>query len=187
MTADDRFARIVSLACHDLRTPLATVYGFARTLERGGELDERSLRFVTMISQASEQMTTLLDELGVAARIEGGRFEPGLVEADTLALATSDDERVVTAGAGVTVETEAASVARSLEALAIAAVRFGPLEQVTWTVDGRSLDLAPITDSAAPVVLGDEVRDLGSLVARLVIEQLGGSLALDGQTLRVLL
>src|ERR1700692_1838510 len=108
MAADSRFPRIVSLACHDLRTPLATVYGFARTLERGGELDERSLRFVTMISQASQQMTTLLDELGVAARIEGGRFEPGLVEADTVSLATSADERVVTSGNGESIETEAA-------------------------------------------------------------------------------
>ena len=185
MATDDRFARIVSLACHDLRTPLATVYGFARTLERGGELDERSLRFVTMISQASEQMTTLLDELGLAARVAGGRFEPGLIEADTLALATSDDERVVTSGNGGTVETEAASVARGLEALAIAAVRFGPVDEVTWQVDGRTLSLNPVTESAAPVVLGDEVRDLGSLVARIVIEQLGGSLALDGETLRV--
>ncbi len=185
MAPDDRFARIVSLACHDLRTPLATVYGFARTLERGGELDERSLRFVTMISQASAQMTTLLDELGVAARIEGGRFEPGLVEADTVALATSDDERVVTTGKSVTVETEAASVARGLEALAIAAVRFGPVDQVTWTVDGRSLELAPIAGGAGPVVLGEEIRDLGSLVARTVIEQLGGSLTLEGETLRV--
>ncbi len=71
MTDAQRFSRIVSLACHDLRTPLATVYGFSRTLERGGELDERSARFVTMISQASEQMTSLLDELGVAAQDRG--------------------------------------------------------------------------------------------------------------------
>ena len=113
MADDQRFSRIVSLACHDLRTPLATVYGFARTLERGGNLDERSLRFMTMISEASEQMTSLLDELGVAARIEGGRFEPGLVEADTVALATSDDERIVTTGRGETVATEPAAVARA--------------------------------------------------------------------------
>ena len=56
---------------------------------------------------------------------------------------------------------------------------------MTWTVDGRSLALAPVVETAAPVVLGDEIRDLGSLVARIVIEQLGGSLALDGETLRV--
>ena len=185
MTDEHRFSRIVSLACHDLRTPLATVYGFARTLERGGELDERSLRFVTMISQASEQMTSLLDELGVAARIEGGRFEPGLTEADTLALATSEDERIATGGSGETIETEPAAVSRSLEALAIAAIRFGPVDQVSWSVDGRSLELSPVVEAAAPVVLGDEIRDLGALVARIVIEQLGGSLALDGETLRV--
>jgi len=185
MTDDRRFSRIVSLACHDLRTPLATVYGFARTLERGGGLDERSLRFATMISEASQQMTALLDELGVAARIEGGRFEAGLVEADTVALATSSDERVVTSGRGETIETEAVALARGLESLAIAAVRFGPVEQVTWTVDGRSLSLAPVVKAAAPVVLGEEIRDLGSLVARSVIEQLGGSLVLEGETLLV--
>ena len=74
--SDSSFPRLVSLACHDLRTPLATVYGFARTLTRAGELDERSARFVTMIEEASEQMTELLDELGTAARIESGRWEP---------------------------------------------------------------------------------------------------------------
>ena len=61
---DSSFPRLVSLACHDLRTPLATVYGFARTLTRAGELDERSTRFVAMIEEASEQMAELLDELG---------------------------------------------------------------------------------------------------------------------------
>ena len=80
----ERFPRIVSLACHDLRTPLATVYGFARTLTRSEGHDERTARFLGMIETASEQMTELLDELGVAARVMGGRFEPTLREVDTL-------------------------------------------------------------------------------------------------------
>jgi hypothetical protein len=42
-----------------------------------------------------------------------------------------------------------------------------------------------VTDAAAPVVAGEEVRDLGSVVARAVIEELGGSLELDGGSLRV--
>ena len=80
--------------------------------ERGGELDEQSLRFVAMISQASEQMTTLLDELGVAARIEGGRFEPGLARPTR-----SRSRRPTTSASsrparGETIETEAAAVAR---------------------------------------------------------------------------
>ena len=34
MTEDASFPRLVSLACHDVRTPLATVFGFARMIER---------------------------------------------------------------------------------------------------------------------------------------------------------
>jgi signal transduction histidine kinase len=183
--ADDRFPRFVSLACHDLRTPLATIFGFARTLTRAGDLDERTMRFLGMIEEASEQMTGLLDEVGVAARIEGGRWEPAVREVDTLALATSDDERVVTVGDGETIETEPESVGRALQSLAVAAARYGPAEQVTWRVRGRELELSPITTDAAPVVTGESVRDLGSLVARAVIEELGGSLELDGETLRI--
>src|SRR5665213_442302 len=125
MAPREQFPRIVSLACHDLRTPLATVYGFARTLTRGGELDERSMRFLAMIEEASEQMTDLLDQLGTAARIQGGRWEPGLREIDTLELATAADERIEVVGQGEAIETEAESIARSLEALAVAAIRYG--------------------------------------------------------------
>ena len=50
---------------------------------------------------------------------------------------------------------------------------------------GRALELAPITHAASTVVTGTELRDLGSLVARYVLEGLGGTLELDGETLRV--
>ncbi|HEV7642223.1 MAG TPA: histidine kinase dimerization/phospho-acceptor domain-containing protein [Gaiellaceae bacterium] len=183
--AEARFPRVVSLACHDLRTPLATIYGFARTLTRAGDLDERTMRFLGMIEEASEQMTELLDEVGVAARIEGGRWEPAVREANTLELATSDDERVASEGEGEAIETEPESVARALRSLAVAAARYGPADRVTWRVRGRVLELTPITADAAPVVAGESIRDLGSLVARLVIEELGGSVELDGETLRV--
>jgi signal transduction histidine kinase len=181
------FPRLVSLACHDLRTPLATIYGFARTLGRTAELDERSARFLQMIEQASEQMTDLLDQLGVAARIEGKRWEPGLREADTLALAASGDEHVTVVGDGEPVETEPEAVGRALAALATAALRHGPVDEVTWSVRGRELALSPVLPAAAPVVTGEEPRDLGSLVARIVIEALGGSLELSGETLLVAL
>jgi hypothetical protein len=52
-------------------------------------------------------------------------------------------------------------------------------------VDGRELELSPVTAAAAPVVSGEEIRDLGSLVGRLVIESLGGSVELAGDALRV--
>jgi hypothetical protein len=108
-----------------------------------------------------------------------------LLSANTLDLARSDDERVAASGEGETIETEPELVARSLDAIAIAAVRHGPVTQVTWRVSGRELELWPITPVAAPVVTGEDIRDLGSLVARLAIEALGGSIELAGETLRV--
>jgi hypothetical protein len=54
-------------------------------------------------------------------------------------------------------------------------------------VRGRELALSPVLPAAAPVVTGKEDRDLGSLVARIVIEALGGTLELDRETLHVAL
>jgi signal transduction histidine kinase len=183
--ADSSFPRLVSLACHDLRTPLATIYGFARTLNRMEQRDERTGRYLGMIEAASQQMTELLDELGTAARIEGGRWDPALREADTLELARTADERIVVEGEGETIDTDAQAAAAALRSLAVAAVRHGPVEQVRWRVAGRELELTPVTAAAAPVVVGAEQRDLGSLVAVAVIAALGGSVVLDGEALRV--
>jgi signal transduction histidine kinase len=180
-----RFARLVSLACHDLRTPLATVNGFAKTLARGGTLGERESHFVDLIQSAADQMTSLLDLLGLAARIESGRYDPALTEADTLELARSADERIATDGSGTTLETDPDAVRRSLEALARCASVHGNVPQVAWHVDGRELRLTPVTGEVGDILLGESPRDLGSLVARLVIEHLGGTLAVEGETLAV--
>ena len=126
----ERFPRLVSLACHDLRTPLATVYGFARTLTRGDGLDERTARFLEMIEEASEQMTGMLDDLGTAARIAGKRWEPALLRgrharARPVGRHAHRDERRRRDGR----DRAGARVAR-LKALAIAAIRYGPVKQV---------------------------------------------------------
>ena len=186
MTSQE-FPRLVSLACHDLRTPLATVNGFAKTLTRSGELGEREAHFVDLIEAAAGQMTGLLDLLALAARIEAGRYEPTLGEADTLELASSDDPRIEREGLGEAIETDAAAVRRSLESLARCAALHGGVPVVTWHVEGRTLTLRPIAGDAGSVVTGETPRDLGSLVGRLVIEHLGGTLALDGDRLRVAL
>lgn len=183
--ADPGFSRVVSLACHDLRTPLATVNGFAKTLIRTGGLAERDARFIGMIDEAASQMAVLLDLLALAAQIAGDRYEPTLRDADTLELASSADERIAADGQGEWIETDVEVVRRSLEGLAIAAARHGGVPLMTWTVAGRDLTLAPVTEEAAPVVTGESPREVGALIARMAIERLGGSLALDGQALQV--
>jgi signal transduction histidine kinase len=143
-----------------------------------------------MIEQASAQMAELLDELSLVARIEAGRYEPVLRDADTLVLARAaaerlGEDRVRVAGDGAVVATDVEAVGRGVSALVQAALRHGGLEEVDVRVRGRELDVSPISDSSGPVVLGKDLRDLGAAVAVLVIEQLGGAVSVAAGTLTV--
>ena len=190
MSEDNDFARLVSLACHDLRTPLATVHGFATTLARGGGLEPPADRYVEMIDAASAQLAELIDELSLVARIESGRYEPTPREANTLELARAaaarlGEERVHVAGSGVGIETDADAVERGLAALFQSALRHGGFESVEAEVDGAEIRLSPVTPASAPVVLGEDLRDLGAAVAVRLVRRLGGSVAIDGETLEI--
>src|SRR6266536_2334513 len=148
--SDASFPRLVSLAAHDLRTPLATIHGFAQTLVRMGDLGEPKQRYVEMIGTAARQLAELLEELGTAARIEGGRYEPNLQPADTLDLARTaaeelGEERVVVMGAGGQVQVDLEPTQRGVSAFAQAALRHGGLEQVDLRVDGATLTISPVT------------------------------------------
>jgi signal transduction histidine kinase len=185
VTGDERFADLVRLACHDLRTPLATVSGFAKTLVRAGELGERDARFAGMIDEAAGQMTGLIAKLSLGAALASGRYERALAEADTLELTSSADERVSSQGRGEAIETDPELVRGALTGLAAAALRHGQVPAVTWRVDGRDLVLEPVEPAAAPVLDGSAPKDLGALVGRLAIESLGGSVTVQGRALRV--
>ena len=190
MSNESSFARLVSLACHDVRTPLATVHGFVKTLERTVELEPPADRYMEMIDQASAQMAELLEELSLAARIEDGRYEPVLREANTLDLARSAQERlgedrVTVSGEGAEVQTDEGSVARGVSALVQSALRHGGLDEVAVVVRGSELDVSPVTPASARVVLGEDLRDLGAAVAVRLIDALGGSVSLDGETLTI--
>jgi signal transduction histidine kinase len=190
LTDDTTFARLVSLACHDLRTPLATVHGFAKTLERAADLAPPADRYLEMIGAASAQLAELLDELSLASRIEAGRYDPNLQEADTLELAGHaaellGEERVGIEGAGAIVLVDVQATRRGVSALAQATLRHGGLEEVQVRVRGTEIDVSPVTPASASVVLGKDLRDLGAAVAVMLVEALGGSVAVTGQTLTI--
>jgi signal transduction histidine kinase len=190
MTENAEFARLVSLACHDLRTPLATVYGFARTLSRTGELGEPADRYIGMIEAASQQMGALLDDLGLAARIEGGRYDPLLQDRETVELAARAAERggdkvFAVGGEGAAVEIDGDPVERSLAALAVAAQRHGGVDAVTIATAGREFRIEPVVPSAAPVVLAEDLKDMGAAVALRVLRALGAEVTLVDAALLV--
>ena len=179
MTDDTSFARLVSLACHELRTPLATVDGFAITLARSPGADGQTARYVELIKAASEQLTELLDDLALAARIEGGRYDPPLRDADTLDLARAAAARVgdgvVASGAGTRVVVDPDAAARALSGLARCALRHGPLDRVELAAAGAELTLAPVPPPVYPIILGDDLRDFGAAVGVRALEALGAS------------
>ena len=190
MPEAERFSKLVSLACHDLRTPLATIYGFARTISRSEGLDQTLVGYSEMIEAASQQLAELLDELSLASRIQGGRYEPKLDQVDTAELAASaverlGDERVGVAGRGATVTVDVEATKRSVSALVQCALRHGGLDRVEVVLDGAELSVSPITPASAPVVLGEDLRDLGAAVASMHIAWLGGSIAVAGETLKI--
>ena len=191
-TEHEEFARLVMLACHDLRTPLATVLGFTHTLARLEQLEDPASRYVEMIAAASDQLGDLVDELALGARIEAGRYEPVREELNTVELARAaaerlGEERVEAGGEGAAVEVDVAATKRAVCALARCALRHGGLEQVTLTARGRELELGPVTAAAAPVLLGEDLRDLGAAVAVRQLRAQGGSVELDGERLLVTL
>ena len=183
MTNERRFAELVSVACHDILTPLATVYGFARTLEQ--LLEAPAPRYVEMIGAASAQIDELVDQLRLVARIESGRYEPVLVERDSLELAWEaagrlEEGRVNVAGRGgpcASMPSRRSGPSRSWLVVA----RFGGHDSVDLEVDAAELR-SPLSRSAQPVVLGEEARELAAPAAALV-RALGGELEADEETL----
>jgi signal transduction histidine kinase len=183
------FAQLVSLACHDLRTPLATASGFAHTLQRLDSLEEPADRYVGMIGAASEQMAELLDLLGAAARIEAGRFDVQSREADSRALVDAAvarlDGSAIAEGGGATVQVDPQWTERSLAALAECIRRHGALEQVTLAVDGSSVSIGPVREGVGAIALGDDLKDFGAAVGSRVLDAMGAELQLDGERLVV--
>jgi signal transduction histidine kinase len=188
--APKSFAQLVSLACHDLRTPLATASGFARTLERLEEIGQPAERYVEMIGAATDQLAELLDLLSAAARVELGRFEPQLRSTDTRELADAaaarlQDDRASVEGRGGEVRADPDWAVGSVAALAEAARRHGGLDRITIGVDGPEVFIAPVAGDAGAIALGDDLKDFAAAVGAVVLERGGVRLELDGERLRL--
>jgi signal transduction histidine kinase len=190
IVAPQTFAQLVSLACHDLRTPLATASGFARTLQRLDDIGQPGGRYAEMIGAAADQMAELLDLLSAAARVEDDRFEPQLRPTNARDLAETAASRLPegstsVAGEGSAVDVDPTWAAVSLSALAEAARRHGGLEQIALAVDGSAVEISPIVDGVGEIATGDNLRDFAAAVGVRVLDAAGATVELDGDRLRV--
>ena len=64
---------LMSMVTHEIRTPLATVRGFAQILLKGGIPSEKSSEFLGIINRQSNRLVNLVNDFLDISRIESGR------------------------------------------------------------------------------------------------------------------
>jgi two-component system OmpR family sensor kinase len=157
--SEQRLRRFVADASHELRTPLAAIRAYAELFKRGADRRPDDLaRSMTGITQQSERMSLLVDDLLLLARLDEGR---------PLALEPVELERVV----GEAVETaKTVEPDRPIDLTADHAVVLGDWERLRQLVDNLLSNARAHTPPATPVsvsvtrVNGDaliEVADAG--------------------------
>jgi signal transduction histidine kinase len=68
---------------HEFRTPLTSIYGFSEVLIDSGLIDpESSIELIKLINSESSELSRMVDDLLVAARIEAGALSFKAIEMD---------------------------------------------------------------------------------------------------------
>ncbi len=77
---------LMSMVTHEIRTPLATVRGFAQILLKGGVGEDKSKEFLEIINRQSNRLVNLVNDFLDITRIESGRqvITKGPVDMDKL-------------------------------------------------------------------------------------------------------
>jgi signal transduction histidine kinase len=177
------FPQLVSRACHDLRTPLASAFGFARTLERLGAVEGDHARYLSLVVESTEELGRLIDALGVIARQQDGRLTLERTPVATSELvhearALVPGDRLTASGTGATLELDRARAAAGVgwlaEAVQHAIPGDGPL-QLEARDDG-SIAIGPLPEGMDDRLV-DGTGDLRACGALAVAHAHGGALA----------
>jgi signal transduction histidine kinase len=85
MTVEEKsFPRAMSLASHEIRTPVTVVSGYLRMLlrEQGGPISEKQRKMLEEAERSCARISTILAELSELGRLEGGELALGRQEFD---------------------------------------------------------------------------------------------------------
>lgn len=89
--AERRQREFVSLASHELRTPMSTLLGFSELLLHRETDAETTRSWIEVIHRDSQRLTTIIDDMLDIARIQSGKMEARI---ESLGLGTVVDETV---------------------------------------------------------------------------------------------
>jgi hypothetical protein len=181
------YPAILSSAAHDLRSPLSTIYGFARTIERIAPPPGPGAGFLAHILDAAQDMDRLLGHLSLLARIGDGRFAPvpAPVEAADLATRAAEGgagERGADAD-GATVQAAADEAVEAIVLLATCARRLDPAHgTLSVCANGPAVVLTGVADEVVPFLgAGPGARDLALSTSLVTLRALGATIeVVDG-------
>jgi signal transduction histidine kinase len=170
------------------------IAGFAKTLERGGGLDDRQERFLGLIYGAAEDMDRMIENVSTIAHVLSGRWvavvaavSTGDLAASAIAAVHPVGERTVVlrAGQDASVRAEREKTPTALAHLAEAAIRLEPATAEAWisaTADG--VRIGPFGADLLPII-AEPGRDVSVETARIVLDAVGASIEADGDAVRV--
>ncbi len=151
-------ADFVSLVSHELRSPMSSVIGSARTLEaRWRELSpEQRESFLALITHETSRLAELIDDVLDTSRIEAGTFSYSFEDVDLAAL----------------IRDSAAAAERGQDEVPVRAVLHDPLPQVRGDRERLRQVLVNLIDNAVKYSPpGNEVRvEAKSSNGRVVVE-----------------
>jgi K+-sensing histidine kinase KdpD len=184
-------------ACHELRSPLAVVYGFARMLEGGSSIDaEATAKYVSQIVRSAERLDHMLDDLSKIGRIAAARIPPQLehvplrsVIDDLCATSTNDGRLTVDPGADVAVKADPAWLTESLQAV-VDGLCFeeGIDVRLTWRHEPHDVQLHVVPNSSFPMIdVEPDKSGLGISLARMRIVAMGGGFEGSGDRIVITL
>ncbi len=82
MELDDQKNKLLGMVVHDLRNPLTSLQGFSQLLLHGGLEPATEKEFLTIISQVSQEMLVMLNDLLDLSKIDSGKLDLHLAEHD---------------------------------------------------------------------------------------------------------
>ncbi len=174
-------------ACHDLRTPLAAAFGFARTIERMGGVTGDNAMYLQQVIEATQELEQLIAALSAVAHGERGtlRLRPQPVDLGELVLEAAEGsghalERDVTGGM---VETDPARAVTSLVWLAAPFVEApaNGSERVWRVAAADGVTFGPLAGLDAELFQ----RDLRAYAGRRVLGLLDAEVTLESDRLSV--
>lgn len=103
---DQQKSEFVSIASHELLTPITAIEGYASMIldDDMGQVDEQARGYVSKIATSAHRLSTLLKDLLSVSRIEAGKLlvEPRAVEIEKLLEDTVDQLRFLAQDKGLT-------------------------------------------------------------------------------------